>query len=55
MKEGAPAEGSVGPVKMTVKRLRERAVELALSHGRSSRDVAKSDWEQARQELIGAP
>ncbi|MDI1247405.1 MAG: hypothetical protein PSV13_00855, partial [Lacunisphaera sp.] len=33
--------------------LRDRAVELALSQGRAAHEVAKADWDQARQELAG--
>jgi len=31
--------------------LRQRAVELAVSNGRSAETVAKADWEQAKREL----
>ena len=35
--------------------VRERAVELAVINGRSAKEVSKSDWEQAKQELTGKP
>jgi hypothetical protein len=41
--------------KISRKRLRERAVELAAIDGRAPEDAGKSDWEQAKHELIGAP
>ena len=34
--------------------IRERAMELAAEHGRSAQDASKSDWDQARRELVGA-
>ena len=39
----------------TRKNIRERAVDLALSHGRAAADVSKADWVQARSELTGDP
>lgn len=33
--------------------LRERAVELAGSTGRSTQDTTKADWDQAKAELLG--
>jgi len=41
----------LGPA--TRRMLRERAVELALGHGRAAHEVLKADWDQARQELAG--
>jgi hypothetical protein len=35
--------------------VRIRAVELAIINGRSSQEVSKSDWEQAKRELTGEP
>ena len=32
--------------------LRERAVELAVRSGRGAQETSKSDWEQAKQELL---
>jgi len=52
-REGALVENSVGPGTVTHKQVRKRAVELAISDGRSAQDMSKSDWEQARLELTG--
>jgi hypothetical protein len=41
----------LGPA--TRRMLRERAIELALGHGRAANEVRKADWDQARQELAG--
>jgi hypothetical protein len=35
--------------------LRERATELAKFAGRAAHEVAKSDWDQARRELLAEP
>ncbi len=40
---------SLGTV--TRKMMRERAVELAVSSGRSALEASKADWEQAKREL----
>ena len=41
--------------KVSRKRLRERAVELAALDGRDPQDAGKSDWEMAKHDLIGEP
>ena len=41
--------------KVTRGMLRERAVELADIDGRAAQDASKSDWEQAKQELMADP
>ena len=41
--------------KVTRGMLRERAVTLAGLDGRAPQDASKSDWEQAKQELITNP
>ena len=33
--------------------MRKRAIELAMSDGRSALEASKSDWEQAKQEFGG--
>jgi hypothetical protein len=43
------------PDPVTRKKLRERAVELAVTHGGSAQDVSKADWEQAKKELSADP
>ena len=35
--------------------LRERAMELAVTNGRSFQETSKSDWEQAKRELAAQP
>ena len=55
LKDGALTENSVGVGTVTPKMVRERAVELAAINGRSAKEVSKSDWEQAKQELTGKP
>ena len=46
---------SAGPGTVTRKKVRERAIELAIINGRSAEDVSKSDREQAKLELTGEP
>jgi len=41
-------------VAVTRKVVRERAVILAISVGRSELEVSKADWDQAKRELLGA-
>lgn len=55
LKDGVLTKNSTGIGTVTRKMVRERAVELAAIHGRSTQDVSKSDWEQAKQELTGSP
>lgn len=35
--------------------VRERAVELAVTNGRKPHEASKSDWENAKREMIGLP
>lgn len=51
----ASTENSGGICTVTRGKLRERAIELAVIDGRSTQDVSKSDWEQAKRELTGEP
>lgn len=44
---------SVGIGTVTRQMVRERAVELAVINGRSTQEVSKSDWDQAKLELTG--
>lgn len=53
--QGLLTENSQGIGTVTRKMVRERAVELAVTNGRSAQQVSKSDWDQARQELTGDP
>jgi len=55
LKQGTLTENSKGIGTVTRKMVRERAVELAVSNGRSAQEVSKSDWEQAKLELTGEP
>jgi hypothetical protein len=55
LKQGSLTENSKGIGTVTRKMVRERAVELAVSNGRSAQEVSKSDWEQAKLELTGEP
>lgn len=48
-------ERSAGLGTVTRGMVRERAVELAGIDGRSPQDVTKSDWDQAKRELLGGP
>ena len=46
-------ENSVGIGTITHRMVRERALELAVINGRSAQETSKSDWDQARRELMG--
>ncbi len=50
-KETALIEESGDAGKISRKLVRERAVEVAISHGRTAQDVSKADWEQAKRDL----
>ena len=54
LKEGTVTENSAGIGTASRKMVRDRAVELAIINGRSTQEVSKSDWEQAKRELTGA-
>ncbi len=41
--------------KVSRKMVRERAVEVAAGKGRTMQEVSKSDWEQAKRDLMGEP
>jgi hypothetical protein len=55
LKEGVLTENSAGIGTVTRKMVRERAAELALIDGRSTKDPSQSESEQARRELTGEP
>jgi hypothetical protein len=55
LKDGLLTENSAGIGTVTRKMVRERAVELAVMDDRSTQEVSKSDWEQAKRELTGQP
>ena len=48
-------ENSAGIGTVNRKMVRERAIELAVTNGRSIQEVSESDWEQAKSELTGKP
>ena len=41
--------------KISRRLVRERAVEVAISQGRTAQDVSKADWEQAKRDLQSEP
>ncbi len=49
------ADNPTGIVNVTRGMVRERAVELAVTNGRQPHEASKSDWEDAKRELIGLP
>ncbi len=55
LKDGVLTENSAGIGTVTRKMVRERAVELAVINGRTTQEVSKTDWEQAKRELTGEP
>jgi len=55
LKADALTGDAAGSGKVSRKLARERAMEVAVSHGRTVQDVSKSDWEQAKRELTSGP
>lgn len=55
MKASPLNERSRGHGKVTAEMIRHCAIELAAFDGRSAEHISKSDWEQARRELMGEP
>jgi hypothetical protein len=53
LKQGVLTGNSAGIGTVTRKMVRERAFELAVINGRSAETASKSDWEQAKRELVG--
>ena len=53
LNKGALTENLIGIGTVTLKMVRERAVELAVINGRSAQEISTSDWEQAQLELTG--
>jgi hypothetical protein len=53
LKDGALTENSTGIGTVTQEMVQARAVELAAINGRSAQEVSKTDWEQAKRELMG--
>ena len=48
-------ENASGLGTVTRKMVRERAAELAVINGRGAHEASKSDWDEAKRELTGAP
>jgi len=55
LKEGVLTENSVGIGTVTHKMVKDRAIELAILDNRTAQEMSRSDWQQAKRELIGAP
>ena len=55
LKEGTLTKNSAGLGTVNRKTVQARAAELAVINGRSAHEASKSDWEQAKRELTGAP
>ena len=53
--ESALIINSTGVGTVTRAMVHARSIELAIINGRSSGQVSKSDWEQAKRELTGGP
>lgn len=53
LNKGVLTENCLGVGSVTRGMVRERAIELAAINGHSLQDVSKSDWEQAKRELMG--
>jgi hypothetical protein len=53
LKQGLLTENAAGIGTVSREMVRQRAVELAVINGRSSKEVSKSDWDQAKRELVG--
>lgn len=53
LKQSVLTENAAELGTVTRKMVRERAVALAVAHGRSAQRVSKSDWELAKLELTG--
>jgi hypothetical protein len=53
VKEAALMINSTGVGTVTRKMVRERAVEMAITDGRTAQEVSLADWEQAKRELTG--
>jgi hypothetical protein len=53
VKQGLLTENAAGIGTVSREMVWQRAVELAVINGRLSKEVSKSDWEQAKRELVG--
>ena len=55
LKDGALTENSVGIGPVTRKMVKDRAIQLAITDGRTAKEVSSADWQKAEQELSGQP
>jgi hypothetical protein len=55
LKDGALTENSEGIGTVTLKMIKDRAIEIAWINGRQSRDLKPSDYVEAKRELTGQP
>jgi hypothetical protein len=55
LNEGCVPDNSHEIFSVTRGMVRERAVELAVMNGRKPHEASKSDWEDAKREMIGLP
>ncbi len=53
LKDGALTENSAGLGTVTLKMVRERALEIAAINGHEAQAMTQSDWDQAKRELTG--
>lgn len=53
LKDGTLTKNSVGLGTVTPEMVQKRTIEVAIGQGRTAKNVLKSDWEQAKQELTG--
>jgi hypothetical protein len=53
LKQGLLTENAAGIGTVSREMVRQRAVELAVINGRTAKEVSKSDWDQAKRELMG--
>jgi hypothetical protein len=53
LKQGLLTENSAGIGTVSREMVLQRAIELSAINGRSKQEVSKSDWEQAKRELLG--
>ncbi len=55
LNEECVAENPNETANVTRGMVRERAIELAVINGRKPHEASKSDWENAKREMIGLP
>lgn len=55
LKDGALTENSQGTGTVTLKMIKDRAIEIAWINGRQARELKPSDYVEAKRELTGQP